>query len=56
MADEKKTPSSKSPASGDKKPYVQPNVTSEPLYETVALACGKHPAQGGSCTGAPHRS
>jgi hypothetical protein len=57
MPDEKKTSSSsKPPAPGDKKPYVKPNVTSEPLYETLALACAKHPGQGGVCTGAPHRS
>jgi hypothetical protein len=56
MADEKKTSSSKPPAPGDKKPYVKPIVTSEPLYETLALACAKHPAQGGVCNGAPHRS
>jgi hypothetical protein len=56
MADEKKTASSKPLAPGDKKPYVKPNVTSEPIYETLALACGKLSGQGGTCRGAPHRS
>ena len=41
---------------GGKKPYSKPTVVSEPIYETLALACGKHPGQGGVCTGAPRRS
>ena len=56
MPDEKNTPSSKPADNGAKKPYVKPNVTSEPIYETLALACGKHPGQGGTCIGAPRRS
>ena len=39
-----------------KKPYTKPSVVSEPIYETLALACGKHPGQGGVCNGAPRRS
>ena len=53
MSEEKKP---KAPESGKKKPYVKPAVQSEPIYETLALACGKTPGGGGSCTGAPHRS
>lgn len=56
MKDEQKTASSTPADSSAKKPYVKPNVTSEPIYETMALACGKHSGQGGTCTGAPHRS
>ena len=39
-----------------KKPYAKPSVQSEPIYETLALACGKLPGQGGICNGAPRRS
>ena len=39
-----------------KKPYVKPRCVSEPIYETLALACGKLPGQGASCHGAPRRS
>jgi hypothetical protein len=54
MSDDNKT---KAPASGTKKkPYVKPAVQSEPIYETLALACGKTPGSGGSCVGAPQRS
>ena len=35
-----------------KKPYSKPAVQSEPIYETLALACGKTPGQGGNCRGA----
>jgi hypothetical protein len=54
MSDDNKT---KAPETGTKKkPYVKPAVQSEPIYETLALACGKTPGAGGSCVGAPHRS
>jgi len=43
-------------APGSKKPYTKPSVVSEPIYETLALACGKLPGQGGICNGAPRRS
>lgn len=39
-----------------KKPYEKPAVTSEPIYETLALACGKLSGQGGACNAAPRRS
>jgi hypothetical protein len=39
-----------------KKLYKKPTVTSEPIYETLALACGKLPGQGGVCNAAPRRS
>jgi len=41
---------------GLKKSYTKPSFVSEKIYETVALACGKLPGQGGSCNGAPSRS
>jgi hypothetical protein len=53
MAEENKNSPS---ASGEKKPYTKPSVVSEPIYETLALACGKLPGQGGICNGAPRRS
>ena len=40
----------------NKKPYVKPACASEPIYETLALACGKLPGQGGRCNAAPRRS
>jgi hypothetical protein len=39
-----------------KRTYVKPQVVSEPIYETLALACGKLPGQGGVCNAAPRRS
>jgi hypothetical protein len=39
-----------------KKSYTKPSFVSEKIYETVALACGKLPGQGGSCNSAPSRS
>lgn len=39
-----------------KKKYVKPRCVSEPIYETLALACGKLPGQGGFCNAAPRRS
>jgi hypothetical protein len=41
---------------GSKKPYTKPSVVSEPIYETLALACGKLPGQGGICNASPRRS
>jgi len=43
-------------AKGRKKEYVKPRCVSEPIYETLALACGKLPGQGGFCNAAPRRS
>lgn len=40
----------------ERKPYVKPQCVSEPIYETLALSCGKRPGQGASCHGAPRRS
>jgi len=42
--------------SGRKKAYVKPRCVSEPIYETLALACGKLPGQGAVCHAAPRRS
>jgi len=53
MAEDYKNPP---PAPGEKKPYTKPSVKSEPIYETLALACGKLPGQGGVCNAAPRRS
>jgi len=39
-----------------RKPYTKPSVVSETIYETLALACGKLPGQGGVCNAAPRRS
>jgi len=39
-----------------KKVYVKPRCVSEPIYETLALACGKLSGQSGSCNGAPFQS
>lgn len=55
MTDEPKNNSGGGSAEG-KKPYTKPSVQSEPIYETLALACGKLPGQGGICNGAPRRS
>lgn len=41
---------------GQKKPYIKPQCVSEPIYETLALACGKLFGQGGFCNAAPKRS
>jgi hypothetical protein len=40
----------------NKKPYVKPGCVSEPIYETLALACGKLPGQQGICHAVPRRS
>jgi hypothetical protein len=56
MAEDNKTSSEKQAAPGTKKPYAKPSVISEPIYETLALACGKLPGQGGVCNAAPRRS
>jgi hypothetical protein len=53
------TPKAKPRGEGDarrKKPYVKPRCISEPIYETLALACGKLPGQGAFCHAAPKRS
>ena len=39
-----------------RKPYVKPLCLSEKIFETTALACGKLPAAGGLCSGAPKSS
>lgn len=43
-------------ASSKKKPYVKPDCISEPIYETMAMACGKVPGQSNLCNAAPKRS
>ena len=39
-----------------KRPYEPPAVTSEQIFETTALACGKRPAEGGKCNVRPKAS
>lgn len=56
MPEDRKTPPQTTGTTGAKKPYTKPSVVSEPIYETLALACGKLPGQGGTCRGAPRRS
>jgi hypothetical protein len=56
MDQEKKTTRATKRASANKKPYTKPTCTSEPIYETLALACGKTTGQGGSCNAAPRNS
>jgi hypothetical protein len=56
MAEDKKSHSGPDDDASRKKPYSKPSVTSEPIYETLALACGKLPGQGGVCNAAPRRS
>jgi len=56
MEREQKKPETQQRAPANKKPYTKPRCISEPIYETLALACGKLPGQGGHCRGAPHRS
>jgi hypothetical protein len=56
MTDDEKNPTFGPTATGGKKSYAKPSVTSEPIYETLALACGKLPGDGGVCNAAPRRS
>lgn len=56
MANDAKIGPKVNPSEGNRKPYQKPSLTSEPIYETLALACGKLPGQGASCNGAPRRS
>jgi len=34
-----------------KRKYEPPQILSQAVFETTALACGKKPAQGGACSG-----
>ena len=56
MAEDDKKTTGVPEQDGSKKPYTEPRVVTEPIYETLALACGKLPGQGGVCNGAPRRS
>jgi hypothetical protein len=56
MPDDDKNAPQTPGGNGGKKPYTKPSVVSEPIYETLALACGKLPGQGGICSAAPKRS
>jgi hypothetical protein len=39
-----------------KRPYEPPAITSEQIFETTALACGKKTGQGGKCNSRPKAS
>ena len=54
MADEQKTSSSTAANNDAKKPYAKPKIASEPIYETMALACSKANV-GGQCPGNTHK-
>jgi len=56
MAEEQKNSPQTPGGNGSKKAYTKPSVVSEPIYETLALACGKLPGQGGICNASPRRS
>jgi hypothetical protein len=56
MAEERRDVPRTSETRDSRKPYTKPSVQSEPIYETLALACGKLPGQGGVCNAAPRRS
>lgn len=56
MAPDQKSASETGTTPGGKKAYQKPSLVSEPIYETLALACGKLPGQGGVCNAAPRRS
>jgi hypothetical protein len=52
----RKTSQSKKAESAAKKRYVKPRCVSEPIYETLALACTKLPGQSAVCNASPRRS
>ena len=56
MADETKSRVETSQSETGKKPYAKPSVVSEPIYETMALACGKLNAQSATCNAVPRQS
>jgi hypothetical protein len=56
MAEDRPKSTEKQGMEGNKKPYAKPSVISEPIYETLALACGKLPGQGAACSQAVRRS
>ena len=56
MADETKNRAETSQSETGKKPYARPSVVSEPIYETMALACGKLPGQSAVCNAVPRQS
>lgn len=56
MADETKDRAETTQSGTGKKPYAKPSVMSEPIYETMALACGKLPGQGAACNAVPKQS
>jgi hypothetical protein len=52
----KKSSESSGQKAAGKRSYVKPECVSEPIYETLALACGKLPGQSGICHAVPKRS
>lgn len=57
MAEQQGSPGTDAPAvAKQRKPYEKPQIVSEPIYETMALACGKVPGQSSQCNAAPFKS
>jgi hypothetical protein len=56
MEQAQRAPQPGTPKAGAKKVYVKPHCVSEPIYETLALACGKIPGQSALCNAVPRRS
>jgi hypothetical protein len=56
MEQSKKNAERNGRAAAGKQRYVKPSCVSEPIYETLALACGKMPGQQGICHAVPRRS
>jgi hypothetical protein len=56
MSEDQKNNSGTPKPGDEKKEYSKPSVTSEPIYETLALACTKRPGQGGLCNASPKHS
>jgi hypothetical protein len=57
MAEQQSSPGTDaSAAAKPRKPYEKPQIVSEPIYETMALACGKVPGQSSQCNAAPFKS
>jgi hypothetical protein len=44
------------PAQSNKRAYEPPEILSQEIFETTALACSKKPAQGGPCATGTRKS
>lgn len=56
MAEQQGSLGTDASAAAKRKPYEKPQIVSEPIYETTALACGKVPGQSSQCNAAPFKS